>query len=117
MSALPSLPLRPEEDSGLARVNGVMGSLSSIDIEGLQNFIEDLWLDIGLAEADIDTPFYDLSGNLVPALQMVNSLNGRFGTEIDIEMLIKHSTRREQARLIVKCMEEHGGGVAVNVLS
>jgi hypothetical protein len=79
-----------------------MGSLSSIDIEGLKNFIQDLWLEIGLEEADIDTPFYDVSGNLVPALQMVNNLNGKFGTEIDIEMLIKHSTRREQAGLIVK---------------
>ena len=54
-----------------------------------------LWNEVGLAhEQDPDKPFFDTSGDILPAVEMVELLRQRYDVQVTVEEMIKDSTIR-----------------------
>ncbi|SER01760.1 Phosphopantetheine attachment site [Lentzea xinjiangensis] len=52
-----------------------------------------IWADvIGIPEADADTNFFDLGGNSMLLLELINQLNEKLGIDTDVLMLLEHPT-------------------------
>jgi hypothetical protein len=62
--------------------------------------VDDIWNSFGLDKADIDTPFYDLSRDLVPALQISSAFMARFGVQVEVNKIVANATKRQQAQMI-----------------
>jgi amino acid adenylation domain-containing protein len=97
-------PRLPIQD---AYVNGVNGfhSMEDEDEEGYspyEKIVRDSWRSIGLCDVGDDTPFYEVTGNLLPAVELAALFKKQFMIGTSLEELVEKPTIRLQARLLAQ---------------
>lgn len=115
--AVPTLPLNSplkisEEiaavDSGVATQAEI--SYKKADVFNIEEVVEECWKATGLRhDAEDTTPFYDLSGDLIPALQMQSIIKEKLDLAIEIEEFVRKPTKKAQRVLLRRELEKRFG--------
>ncbi|WP_063738572.1 MULTISPECIES: acyl carrier protein [Streptomyces] len=73
---------------------------ASVPADPLQ-LVRQAWQDVlGIAEAPLDTGFFEAGGNSMLLVMLSDELSDRTGRELEVAELFRHDTVRAQARLL-----------------
>jgi acyl carrier protein len=73
----------------------------------LKAALRELWVEaLGHAELGEDDDFFDLGGNSLSAIQLVDNIQERFGVELSVAVLFERPT----VNLLLESLEAKGAG-------
>lgn len=113
-AAMPNLPISlsptvSEERTGIESDSVARAKISyeSSGILNIEEVIGECWETAGLGlDPEEKTPFYDLSGDLIPALQMQSVIKEKLGLIIEVEQFVRMSTKKAQRALLRRELEK-----------
>ncbi|QKX55515.1 uncharacterized protein TRUGW13939_02608 [Talaromyces rugulosus] len=76
-------------------------------ISNVEEVVEECWEIAGLGvDTEETTPFYDLSGDLIPALQMQSVIKEKLSLIIEVEQFVRMPTKKAQRALLRRELEK-----------